>query len=141
MRLSLFTDLSLRVLMRLAGGAEEVLSVRQLADEFGVSHHHLTKVAGTLSAAGILNTRRGHKGGIQLAVSPPSLKLGEIVGLTEKSTALVECFREDGGNCTLTQACLLKGRLAVARERFLNELNKSTLEDIAYVPSPGVEHA
>lgn len=141
MRLSLFTDLSLRVLMRLAGGAEEILSVRALADELGVSHHHLTKVAGTLSAAGILNTRRGHKGGIRLAVSPQALKLGDIVRLTEKSTALVECFREDGGNCTLTQGCLLKGRLAVAQERFLNELNKSTLEDISYFPSQKTQRA
>ncbi len=140
MHLNLFTDLSLRVLMRLAGGAEEVLSVRALADELGVSHHHLKKVAGTLSAAGILRTRRGHKGGIRLAVSPPSLELSEIVRLTEGSTALVECFREDGGDCTLTQGCLLKGRLAVARESFLNELNKSTLEDICYFPPSGVQH-
>ena len=132
MHLSLFTDLGLRVLMRLAGSPDEPFSARSLATELQVSHHHLTKVVTALSTQGYLRTRRGHQGGINLAVDPASIRLGEVVRVLEAPTPLVDCFRADGGSCTLKPGCLLKGRLLKARESFLEELNASTLEQIAY---------
>ncbi len=132
MHLSLFTDLGLRVLMRLAGSPEEPFSARSLASELQVSHHHLTKVITALSTAGYLVTRRGHQGGINLAIDPASIRIGEVVRALEAPTPLVDCFRADGGSCTLKPGCRLKGRLLKARESFLEDLNASTLEDIAY---------
>lgn len=132
MHLSLFTDLGLRVLMNLAGRKSDGSSSRYLADELEVSQHHLTKVISALSAGGYLKTRRGHRGGVSLAIPAQTIRLGEVVRHLEASTPLVECFRADGGTCTLSPGCLLKGRLLKARESFLQDLNSSTLEDIAY---------
>lgn len=132
MHLSLFTDLGLRVLMVLAGSQSDKSSARALATELNVSQHHLTKVISALSTAGYLKTRRGHQGGVSLAIPPQAIPLGEVVRHLESSTPLVDCFRADGGTCTLLPRCLLKGRLVTAREKFLQELNASTLDDIAY---------
>jgi len=135
MRLSLFTDLGLRVLMRMAGEPKAKFSARTLATDLNVSHHHLTKVVGALSSAGFLQSRRGHRGGVSLAVPASTILLGDVVRALEGSTPIVECFRLDGGSCTLSPNCLLQGRLARAHERFIDELNTATLNDVAYIAS------
>jgi Rrf2 family nitric oxide-sensitive transcriptional repressor len=61
-----------------------------------------------------------------------SITLGEVVRALEGGSALVECFREDGGACALTPRCRLKAWLAAARESFMRELDKTTLADCAY---------
>lgn len=132
MHLSLFTDLGFRVLMVLAGRQDDRSSARTLARDLKVSQHHLTKVISALSAAGYLETRRGHRGGVSLAMPPRAIRLGEVLRHLESSTPLVDCFRADGGTCTLYPGCLLKGRLDKARESFLRDLNATTLEDVAY---------
>lgn len=72
---------------------------------------------------------------MKLEIEPSSVTIGEIVRKLEDRHAIVECFRADGGECTLTPKCRLKGKLASAREAFLRELDATTLEDCAYPAS------
>lgn len=102
MRLTSFTDYGLRMLMRLAGAPDRSFTTDEIATEFGISRNHLTKVVQDLARAGYIKTRRGAGGGVQLAMSPHSITLGDVVCLLEDRFALVECFRDDGGKCTLT---------------------------------------
>ncbi|MDH5798594.1 MAG: Rrf2 family transcriptional regulator [Paracoccaceae bacterium] len=132
MKLSLFTDIALRTLMRLAGNPEHAFSTKELAKELAVSSNHLTKVVARLARLGYVTSRRGNQGGIWLAKEAESIRIGDVVVALEDATPLVECFREDGGNCTLDDACRLRARLAKARACFLEDLNGSTLADIAY---------
>ena len=44
MRLTAFTDYGLRALMRLAGEPERLFTTEEIAREFDISRHHLTKV-------------------------------------------------------------------------------------------------
>ena len=67
MRLTSFTDYGLRMLMRMAGAPERGFSTAELAAEFGLSRHHLTKIMQRLAGAGIVATRRGGGGGAVLA--------------------------------------------------------------------------
>jgi len=138
MRLTAFTDFGLRALMRLAGEPERSFSTGEIAAEFGISRHHLIKVVGDLAQAGFVVTQRGGGGGFRLARSAQTISLGEVVRALEARHALVECFREDGGNCVLTPHCRLKGKLAAAREAFLRELDRTMLAECAYSgPSKG----
>ena len=135
MKLTAFTDFGLRALMRLAGEPDRSFSTGEIAAEFGISRHHLIKVVGDLAQAGFVTTQRGGGGGFRLARPAQTITLGEVVRALEARHALVECFREDGGNCVLTPRCRLKGKLASAREAFLRELDQTTLADCAY-PGP-----
>jgi len=135
MRLTTFTDFGLRALMRLAGEPNRSFSTGEIAAEFGISRHHLIKVVSDLAQAGLVTTQRGGGGGLRLARSAQAINLGEVVRALEARHALVECFREDGGNCVLMPRCRLKGKLASAREAFLRELERTTLADCAY-PGP-----
>lgn len=132
MRLTAFTDYGLRALMRLAGAPEQLFTTDEIATEFQISRNHLAKVVQDLSRAGYVKTRRGTGGGFVLAVAPQSITIGEIVRFMEQRHALVECFRSDGGACTLSPQCRLKSRFAAAREAFYKELDATTLAECAY---------
>jgi Rrf2 family nitric oxide-sensitive transcriptional repressor len=132
MRLTAFTDYGLRALMRLAGTPERLFTTAELAAELDISRNHLAKVVQDLSRAGYIETQRGSGGGFHLAMPARSITLGAVVRLLEQRHALVECFRADGGACTLTPQCRLKSRLGAARDAFLKELDGTTLAECAY---------
>lgn len=134
LRLTAFTDYGFRALMRLAAAPGRAFSTVDLADEFGISRHHLTKIMQALARGGIVTTRRGGGGGAMLARPAAEIRLGAVVRLLEAGQALVECQMADGGNCTLTPICRLRARLAHAEAAFLADLDRSTLADIALPP-------
>lgn len=136
MRLTMFTDFGLRALMRLAGEPERSFSTSEIAAEFAISRNHLIKVVRDLAEAGFVETQRGSGGGFRLARPAKSITLGQVVRALEQRHALVECFRDDGGDCTLTPRCRLKSRLAAAREAFMRELDATTLAECAVSPPP-----
>lgn len=131
MNLTSFTDYGLRMLMRMASAPDQAFSTAELAAEFKLSRNHLTKIMQRLAQGGIVETRRGAHGGAILRRSPAEVRLGDVVMLLEQDQALVECFAPDGGDCTLDGCCRLKVRLRQAEKRFIEDLNKSTLDDIA----------
>jgi len=132
MHLNSFTDFGLRVLMRLADDESRSFSSAALSQEFKVSRHHLTKVIAEMARAGFITTRRGQGGGIRLARPAVEISVGEVVRVMERKTVMVECFREDGGNCTLTSGCRLRGVLDLAARNWLQELERTSIADCAY---------
>ena len=131
MRLTTFTDYGLRMLMRLASAPDQAQSTADLAEEFKLSRNHLAKIMQRLARGGIVETRRGVNGGAVLRRSPAEIRLGDVVRLLEQGQSLVECFGPGGGNCTIDGCCRLKSRLRQAEIRFIEDLNRSTLADIA----------
>ncbi|WP_041797432.1 RrF2 family transcriptional regulator [Pararhodospirillum photometricum] len=137
MRLTLFTDLGLRTLMRLAGEPERLFTTEEISRDLKVSRNHLTKVVSDLAAAGFVQTRRGAGGGFHLARSPETIIIGDVARALEGDQPLVECFQADGGACTLMPGCRLKGRLAAAQAAFFRELDGMTLAECA-TPRPKI---
>jgi Rrf2 family nitric oxide-sensitive transcriptional repressor len=132
MRLAAFTDYGLRVLMRLADASDSPLTTARIAEQFRIPYNHLAKVVLDLARGGYVTTQRGAGGGIRLARSAESIRLGEVVRYLEQRHATVECFRTDGGACLLTPRCRLKHQLAAAREAFIAELDKTSVAACAY---------
>lgn len=135
MRLTSFTDYGLRMLMRMGSAPDRAFSTAELADEFGLSRNHLSKIMQRLAGAGLVRTRRGGGGGAMLARPPEEIRLGEVVRLLEADQALVECFGQGGGDCSIDGRCRLKSRLRAAETAFLADLDRSTLADVALAPA------
>jgi Rrf2 family transcriptional regulator, nitric oxide-sensitive transcriptional repressor len=129
MRLLVSTDLALRVLMRLSTSPDEHTSTDVLARELAVSRHHLQKIVQHLTDGGLVRTIRGAHGGVMLARPAHEIRVGDVVREHERDQALVECFRFDGGCCTLVPSCRLRGMLAAAKDHFYQHLNQYTLAD------------
>ncbi len=134
MRLSLFTDYSLRVLMFAALKEEQAFSLSEVATAYGISRHHLVKVVNQLSKLGYLETKRGRSGGIVLGMKPEEIRIGMVVRRTENSTFVVECFNPKTNTCPLNGVCRLKGVLGEAAMAFYTTLDRYTLTDLVYGP-------
>jgi len=129
MRLSLFTDYSLRVLMfaALKGGS---FSLSEVAEAYDISRHHLVKVVNYLAKLGYLETRRGRGGGIALGMPPEDIRIGMVVRRTENTPFIVECFDKQHNTCPINGSCRLKGALAQAVNAFYETLDRHTLREL-----------
>ena len=129
MRLTVFTDYALRVLMYLALDPERRVTIRDVAGDYGISRNHLMKVVNKLTRAEFVESSRGVNGGLLLARAPEEISVGDVVRNTEDDFALVECFRDDNA-CVITPSCQLKNVLYEARESFFSVLDSYTVADL-----------
>ena len=129
MKLTTFTDYSLRVLMFVASAPEGRATIGEIAKAFDVSEHHLVKVVHFLGASGFLVNTRGRGGGLRLAVPASETRIGDVVRMTEGETFPAECF-EDHNRCAITEVCRLSGVLAKANAAFYRVLDQATLDDV-----------
>lgn len=131
MRLTIYTDYSLRLLMYLALKRDGLTTIAEVARSYGVSRNHLMKVAYELGTAGYVETVRGRSGGLRLAKPAQHIGLGEVIRHTEPDMALVPCFAESNAACAIQQCCALRKALDKARTAFLDVLDGYTLADLA----------
>ena len=133
MRLLASTDIALRLLILLAREPPgRPVSVDTLASRLGgLSRNHLHKIVQDLAALGVARTVRGAGGGVLLGVPAETVRLGDLIRRLETDQALVECFRPDGGGCTLTAGCRLRGMLGTAQAAFYASLDEHTLAECA----------
>jgi Rrf2 family nitric oxide-sensitive transcriptional repressor len=130
MKLTAFTDYSLRVLIYLATEPERRTTIAQIAAAYAISEHHLVKVVHFLGQRGWLNNVRGKGGGLELALPPELVCLGDVVRATEGEAVVAECFGTDGGNCCIAPDCRLRGVLREAVRAFEAVLDRYTLADL-----------
>jgi Rrf2 family nitric oxide-sensitive transcriptional repressor len=139
MRLTQFSDYALRTLLFLGVDDGKVVSVAEIARSYGISYHHLVKVAGMLVELGLVEAVRGRRGGLRLAKAPVEINVGWVVRRTEPDFHLVECFDAATDTCPITPACGLKHVLAEAQRRFLGALDRYTLADLLAKPERRVQ--
>jgi Rrf2 family nitric oxide-sensitive transcriptional repressor len=128
-RLTIYTDYSLRLLMYLAVREGRLVTIGEVADAYGIAKNHLTKVVHQLGVAGDIETVRGKGGGIRLKNSAESINLGAVIRRTEPDLALVPCF-DSVDACAIGKACLLQATLHDALAAFLAVLDRTTLADV-----------
>jgi Rrf2 family nitric oxide-sensitive transcriptional repressor len=134
MRLTDYTDYSLRVMLYLAVRPEGLTTIQEISNAYGISKNHLMKVVQRLGELGWIVTVRGRNGGLKLNERSAGLTIGEVVRKTENDFAIVGCFAGDDEahrHCVIQPHCRLKGVFAAARDAFLAELDKHTVGELA----------
>jgi Rrf2 family nitric oxide-sensitive transcriptional repressor len=130
LRLTVYTDYALRLLMYLALKDDGLATVSEIASSYGISRNHLMKVAYELGAAGYIETVRGRGGGLRLAKPVESIGLGDVVRRTEPDMALVTCFEPVAAPCAIKRCCVLRDALERARAAFSEVLDGYSLADL-----------
>lgn len=138
MRLTRYTDYSLRTLIYVALHEPAQSSIGEIARAYDISENHLTKVVHQLGRLGLIRTIRGRGGGLRLALPPDQIVIGQVVRQTEDDLSLVECF--SSSRCAITAPCRLKRALGQALAAFLAVLDGYTLADLLAGPE-GIEVA
>ena len=132
MRLTQWTDYSLRVLMYCAAceQRDQPVTITEIADSHAISRSHLTKIVHQLGTHGWLETTRGRGGGMRLCRPATEINIGEVVRQTETDFMMVECFDAKSNQCCLSPQCRLKGVLQQATSSYLMVLDGVTLADL-----------
>jgi Rrf2 family nitric oxide-sensitive transcriptional repressor len=130
MRLTVYTDYALRLLMYLALKDDGLATIEEVAQSYGISKNHLMKVAHQLGVAGYVETVRGRHGGLCLAKRAKAIRLGEVVRHCEPDMAIVMCFEPVNADCAVLPHCVLRKALGQARAAFSKALDEYTLADL-----------
>ncbi|HEU4845463.1 MAG TPA: Rrf2 family transcriptional regulator, partial [Burkholderiaceae bacterium] len=64
MRLTSFTDYTLRTLLYLSAHRDRLVTIQDIADVHSISKNHLMKVVYQLGLTGLVQTVRGRNGGL-----------------------------------------------------------------------------
>ncbi|NLC55842.1 MAG: Rrf2 family transcriptional regulator [Armatimonadetes bacterium] len=116
-------DYAVRAVLELALRDPEVRVPREeIAAEHGIPAPFLTKIVARLAAEGILDTRRGVKGGVRLARPAAQITLLEVIEAIDGPVLLNRCTRRPA-ECPRDNHCVvhrlwtalrddLRGRLA-----------------------------
>lgn len=138
MRLTSFSDYSLRILLYAAGHSDARVTIEAASDYFRISRAHVKKVVMTLTHAGFLKGFRGRTGGFELAIPPSEINLGAVLRVTEPDFALFECF-QPGNECCISRRCGLPSVANEALRAFLAVFDRHTLADFLLRPELFVE--
>jgi Rrf2 family nitric oxide-sensitive transcriptional repressor len=130
MQLTRFSDYTLRVLIYLALHPDRLATIEELAEGYGISRGHLMKVVHHLGQRGYVETIRGRGGGLRLARTPETIRIGEVVRGSEENLALVECFEPATNGCRIAPVCALRPALREALDAFLAVLDRYSLADL-----------
>ena len=130
MRLTAFSDFTLRTLIYLALRPDRLCTIDEIATAYGISANHLTKVVHQAAQAGEVHTVRGQRGGLRLGRPAGEIKVGAVRRRTEPDMEIVPCFGANSG-CPIQPGCVLQGALAEALAAFLAVMDRWTLADLA----------
>jgi len=137
MRLTSYTDYTLRTLIYLGMNRDRLVTIQDIADNHLISKNHLMKVVYQLGTVDIVETVRGRNGGLRLKKEPSEINIGEIVRWTETDFHMAECFDRENNRCVLSPSCKLQGVLVTATRSFLNVLDAVTLDELLVPEKPG----
>ena len=130
MRLTLYTDYALRVLIFAGANRGAISTIDAIAAGYGISKNHLRKVVHDLSRHGFIETLQGRKGGIRLGRPPESISIGTVVRAMEQDRGIFACFDPTAPYCRIQPACALRSVFDDALAAFLKVLDRHTLADL-----------
>ena len=129
MQLDKFTDYALRLLVALAVQAPDRWTASGIAQTYGISEHHMAKIASQLAREGFVISERGRGGGLRLARDSTQISIGAVVRALKADSPVVACFGSDQ-SCKIIPACGLRTPFQHAQEAFFAVLDQYSLADI-----------
>ena len=102
MELTRQADYAIRCVLEVARPGR--LAAAEIATRQGLSPSFVGKIVGSLARAGILETRRGASGGVQLGRPPRDISILEVVEAVQGPIRLNRCVRVPPA-CSLVETC------------------------------------
>ncbi len=156
MMFSTKAEYGVRVMVALAqraarspAGEEPVVPLAEIAEHDGLPLAYLEHLVARLRKAGLIDSRRGSRGGYMLARAPEEITMAEVVEALEGSIAPIECIsqgpdgnivcsRESGRVGSKSNVCPTKLLWTRVRLAIVSTLMETTLADLLPAPSEAV---
>jgi Rrf2 family protein len=145
MMFSTKAEYGVRVMVELARRAgEDPVPLAEIAEHDELPLAYLEHLAARLRKAGLVDSRRGSRGGYLLARSPTEITMAEVVEALEGSIAPIECISEGADGSIVcsresepghTQICPTKLLWTRVRFSIVRTLQEMTLADLVLGPA------
>lgn len=131
MRANIHTEYAFRILIYLQLHRGTKCRISEIARTFGISFNHLNKVSQQLVRMGLVDSTRGHGGGVMIRPEALSQRVGDIMRELEPSEEVSKCMgAKNLPACPIASLCSLRCMFAEAQEAFWRSLNKYTIRDL-----------
>ena len=108
---------------------EGLVRLKDIAERLQVSRKYLEQQTSRLEAAGLLRSRRGARGGMNLARPPSEIRLSDIFQTLEGPIPLVECI-DSPDQCPRSDTCAARCIWMEMGQLLTTFLESKTLEDL-----------
>lgn len=122
---------ALRFLIALSKRERKFSSLSEIAEEEEISVKYLEKIASILIKNGIIEAHRGKDGGYRLIREASSLRVSDILSLTEESLAPVECLCRESSECSRREGCPTRPMWEALYRNMMEFFSSVTLSDLA----------
>ncbi len=129
-RISRLTDYGIVLLSHMAATPGRAQSAAEIAIELQLPLPTVSKLLGTLSKAGLLDSQRGAKGGYALAAAPETISIARVVEALEGPVTLTMCSGDTVGDCEFESLCPLPGHWRRINGAIREALDGISLDDI-----------
>ncbi|MFT4537750.1 MAG: Rrf2 family protein [Planctomycetota bacterium] len=131
------TEYGLIALVHLADREGELVSAREIGEQYPVPRRLLAEVLKDLGRAGLIDSQRGATGGYRLARPAIEIDLASIVAALEGSPLLIGCqgsealIAETNVPCELSPLCRIRSPLTRLRDNMMTMLRETTLSTLS----------
>lgn len=112
---------------------KKICSIKEISDEEGIPFDYLEKVVSRLEKKGLVESKRGARGGYFLSRPAGKISVGEIARALEKTTAVVRCLShvsKEKYNCPLKGKCRAVEAWTKIQRALNSALDSVTLKDL-----------
>lgn len=129
LRLSKLADYAVVVLVRLSH-LDGCQTSPGIAGMTGLPEPTVAKVLKALSAAGLVQSQRGARGGYRLVRPLAAIAIADVVAAIDGPIALAACVEGGAGGCEAEALCPVRGRWDPVNQAVLQALTRITLADM-----------
>ena len=133
LKISTKSQYGLRAMVYLAKFKNKISPLKEISKKEGISFDYLEKILSKLEKTGLVEAKKGVRGGYFLARSPARIKIGEIIRNLEGTTSLVKCIvgaKILRYHCARERKCLTRNFWKKIQDSLNYTLNSMTLADL-----------
>lgn len=129
LRLSKLTDYAVVVLVRLSR-TDGVQTSPVVAAATGIPEPTVAKVLKILTAAGLVSSQRGARGGYRLGRALSAIPVADVIAAVDGPIALTACVEGSNSECESQGLCPMRGRWDPVNQAIHRALSDITLADM-----------
>ncbi len=133
MKISSRGEYGVRAMVALARNyGDGPVSLASVAKDSSVPPAYLEQLIAPLRKAGLVESKRGARGGYQLSRPPTAIRVGEVYRVMEGPVAPMDCVSEDPADqtCPLIEGCETRPVWLKVRDSIAEALDSTTLADL-----------
>lgn len=132
LKLSKKVEYGLMAAQYMAGCPDEIVSAKDIAQQFDISQALVAKVLQTLVRSGIIQSYHGANGGYLLAKPAYEVSVADVIQAIEgREGALVECQDTNHEQCSVHDSCTIRQPLSVLQERIIATFATMSIQELA----------